>query len=424
VEVSAYGVSTTGTVYEIGGQRFEVASRGFAEAIANAHAARQRPRCQCVPHGAEMYVARLAGSHGGYIVKRMPDTGSRHAYDCPSYEPPADLTGLGQVLGTAITEDPATGQSSLRLGFSLTKLPARSHMPPAGGESESVSTDGTKLSLRGLLHYLWDQAELTKWHPGFAGKRTWGTVRRQLLLASEDKFARGNSLRSRLYIPETFFLDQRDAINARRSAQWLQALSEPGKPQNLMLLIGEIKEIVPARYGFKVVVKHVPDQGLSIDQQLYRRLGRRFETELALWGACEHMHMMCIATFSVSETGVPVVSELSLMPVTQHWLPVENAFDEQLVDRLVSQGRTFRKGLRYNLPAGSPVANATLIDTGGAPCSLRISRDSEANTEVRIQTETHQHAHLPESWVWHPEDGAMPPLPKKRLLTETADHRP
>jgi len=264
-------------------------------------------------------------------------------------------------------------------------------MPPVGSETESVSSDGTKLSLRGLLHYLWDQAELTKWHPGFAGKRTWGTVRRQLLSASEDKFARGDSLRSRLYIPETFFLDQRDAINARRSAQWLQALSAPDRPQRLMLLIGEVKEVVPARFGFKAVVKHVPDQTFALDHQLYLRLGRRFETELALWAASEEMHMVIIATFSVAETVVPVVSELSLMPVTQHWLPVENAFDEQLVDLLVSQGRTFRKGLRYNLPARIPVANATLSDTGGEPCSLRISREAKADTEVRIQTETHQH---------------------------------
>ena len=129
----------------------------------------------------------------------------------------------GSLTLQVMAEDPATGQTSLRLGFSLTKLPGRSQMPPVGSETESVSSDGTKLSLRGLLHYLWDQAELTKWHPGFAGKRTWGTVRRQLLSASEDKFARGDSLRSRLYIPETFSVDHRDAINARRLAKWSTA---------------------------------------------------------------------------------------------------------------------------------------------------------------------------------------------------------
>lgn len=404
--------------YDIDGQLWVKDAPGFAEAIADAHAARRRPRCLCTPEGVEMYVARLTGLHGSYIVKRMPDTGYRHAPDCQSYEPPADESGLCQVLGSAINEDPATGQTNLRLGFSLTKMPGRSQIPPADGESESVSTDGTKLSLRGLLHYLWDQAELTKWHPGFAGKRTWGTVRRQLLSAAEDKFARGDSLRSRLYIPETFFLDQRDAINARRSAQWLQALSAPGKPQCLMLLVGEVKEIVPARYGFKAVLKHVPDQAFALDHQLYRRLGRRFEMELALWVACEHMHLVCIATFSVAETGVPVVSELSLMPVTQHWLPVENAFDEQLVDRLVSQGRTFRKGLRYNLPLTIPVANATLIDTDGDPCSLRISRDTNTVIDESAQTKTQHYPGLSQSWVWNPEAEPMPRLPRKRLRNE------
>lgn len=404
--------------YDIGGYRWAKDAPGFADAISDAHAARWRPRCLCIPKGVEMYVARLAGPHGGYIVKRMPDTGYRHASDCPSFEPPAELSGLGQVLGSAINEDPATGQTTLRLGFSLSKMPGRSQMIPAGGESDRVASDGTKLSLLGLLHYLWDQSDLTRWHPGFSGKRTWGMVRRQLLSAAEDKFARGDSLRSRLYIPETFFVDQREAISARRSAQWLQALATPGRHQRLMLLIGEVKEIVQARYGFKAVVKHVPDQAFALDQQNYRRLGRRFETELSLWGASDHIHMMIIATFSVAETGVPVVAELSLMPVTQHWLPVESTFEEQLVDSLVNQGRMFRKGLRYNLPATIPVANATLIDTDGDPCSLRISRDTNTVIDEPAQTKSQHYPGLSQSWVWNPEAEPMPRLPKKRLRNE------
>ncbi|WP_084601340.1 DUF1173 domain-containing protein [Acidovorax temperans] len=416
MEVSTDGVSTPGTAYEIGGQRFEVTSRGFAEAIADAHAARQRPRCLCTPEGVEMYVARLVGPHGSYVVKRMPDTGSSHSCDCPSYEPPADLSGLGQVLGTAITEDPTTGQTNLRLGFSLTKLAGQAQLPPAGGKSESVATDGTKLSLRGLLHYLWDQAELTKWHPGFAGKRTWGTVRRQLLSASEGKFARGDSLRSRLYIPETFLLDQRDAINARRSAQWLQALSAPGKPQRLMLLIGEVKEIAPARYGFKVVVKHLPDQAFSIDQQLYRRLGRRFETELALWGSCDHMHMVIISTFSVSELGIPTIRELSPMLVSRQWLPIEDMLDGQLVDRLVIQGRTFIKTLRYDHSWSSLDVNAILMDCDGAPYPLRISQTAEDSPlECRTTGSVVTPEHL-QTWVWLTHQGPMPSLPAKALF--------
>ena len=88
-----HGLTTPSSVYEIGGQRFDATSRGFAEAIADAHAAHHRPRCMCVGgfdgRGVEMYVARLAGTNEGLIVKRMPNTGSHHAPDCPSYEPPA-----------------------------------------------------------------------------------------------------------------------------------------------------------------------------------------------------------------------------------------------------------------------------------------------------------------------------------------------
>jgi hypothetical protein len=396
--------------YDICGQRWVKDAPGFADAIADAHAARRRPRCLCVPEGVEMYIARLAGLHGGYIVKRMPDTGYRHAPDCQSYELSADTSGLGQLLGTAIEEDPTTGETSLRLGFSLTKMPGSSQTPQGWGESESVSTEGTKLSLRGLLHYLWDQAELTKWHPGFAGKRTWGTVRRQLLSASAGKFAHGDPLLSRLYIPETFIVEDREAIFARRSTQWLHVLSAPAKPQKLMLLIGEAKEIGPARYGFSVVMKHVPDLSFAIDGHLYRRLVRRFETDLTLWSASQDCHMVIIATFAVAVSGAPIIIELSMMPVTRNWLPFANQSEQLLLELLVQGGRSFVKVLRYNLVETVQVAAAVLTDCSGSPEPLFVTTaDQEISPQFppgAIPT------HSP--WTWNSSNEAMPALPQKQ----------
>jgi hypothetical protein len=415
--VDREGSPELATAYDIGGQRWPKDAPGFAQAIANAHKQGLRPRCLCLAQGIEMYVARLGGPYRGFIVKRMPDTGCQHAPDGSSYEPPAELSGLGQVLGSAIAEDTATGETTLKLDFALTQLPGRSQSPPVPSNHERVATDGNRLSLRSLLHYLWDQAELTRWQPGFDSKRSWGTVRRQLLSAAEDKNARGHSLRSRLYIPEPFSVEQRDAINVRRLAQWSQAHSEPGQPQRLMLLIGEVKDIAPARYGFKAVLKHVPDQAFSLDEQLYRRLSRHFETELTLWGASDNMHLVVIATFSVSEAGVPKVCELSLMPVTQHWLPVENRVDQQLVDHLVHQRRSFRKGLRYSLPASTPVVNAILSDTGAEPCALWIARETDDEHEGRAPWASLPAPGHPPCWLWRPAEGAMPPLPEKRVHT-------
>ena len=402
------GLTAPESAYLVGGRRFETGLPGFAEAIAVAHASHHRPRCLCLIDGIEMYVARLGD---GFIVKRMPNTGNQHAPDCPSYEPPAEFSGLGQVLGTAITEDPATGETALKLGFSMSKINGRSSVPAAGSADGSVATNGTKLSLRGLLHYLWDQAELTRWRPGCSGERSWATVRRHVLLAAENKLARGVALQTRLYIPEVFSVGHRDAINARRIAQWAHAVSSPGKPQHLMLLIAEVKEIVPARYGFKAVVKHVPDQAFSLDEELYRRLGRRFEPELSLWGAADNLRMVMIATFAVNEAGVPTIAELSLMPVNGNSLPIENSFEQQLIDRLVHDGRSFVKALRYNLPVGQPLATAILTDAGKSPVALCITpRGADAPQAVPGLKDLAM-ARGSFGWVWHVTESAMPPLP-------------
>ena len=396
--------------YVVNGRRLTTDAPEFADAIATAHAHQLRPRCLCASEdeidGVEMYVARLAGTNAGYIVKRMPNTGSHHAPDCPSYEPPANASGLGQVLGSAISEDPATGETTLRLDFPMSKFVGRSTTPTRGVERDSVTSTGNKLSLRGLLHYLWDQAELTRWQPGFAGKRTWATVRKHLLQAADNKVARGDLLRSRLYIPEVFAVDQREAINARRITQWSPAFIALGQSQHLMLLIAEVKEILPARYGFKAVIKHLPDQAFALDEQLYRRLGRRFESELALWGNAEDIHMVIISTFSMA-AGIPTIVELSLMPVTRQWLPVENGFEKQLIERLVTEGRSFVKGLRYNLGADSKLATATLTGSGDSTKLLFVVHPGidwgEWQASMSAPPET--------AWFWRPSIEAIPQLP-------------
>jgi hypothetical protein len=402
------GPPESASTYLIGGRRWGLQSPGFADAIAEAYANHQRPLCLCLPDsiGIEMYVARLMN---GYIVKRMPNTGSQHATSCPSYELPADLSGLGQLVGTAIVENPATGETELKLDFPLSKLPGRSSQPPAASTSLNIASQGQRLSLRALLHYLWDQAELTHWHPGFTGKRTWGIVRRHLLSAAAHKLTRGDSLQSRLYVPEVFSVEQRDAINARRLDQWTSALAHHGKPSQLMLLIGEVKEIVPSRYGFKAIIKHVPDQAFAIDERLFRQLERRFAGELALWGAFDPIHLVMIATFCVSFSGLPSIDALSLVAFTPEWIPVDDAHEAHLVRSLVSSRRSFVKTLRYNLCAGTRMASAVLTDLGH-PFELHIAAESDTFEENPVEGPI-QHTQPARHWVWLPSQQPLPPFP-------------
>jgi len=399
--------------YQIGGQSWDRTMPDFPEAIAKAHAHHLRPRCLCKPGapGAEMYVARLSD---GFVIKRMPNTGWQHATDCTSYEPPAEFSGLGPLVGSAIVENPLTGVTALRLDFPMTKLPGHHVQPAAGSASSSVASQGQKLGLRALLHYLWDQAELTHWKPGFAGRRNWATVRRHLLQAAENKTTHGQPLQDSLYIPEVFSVEQRDGISRRRIRQWTQTTQSPGAPQHLMLLIGEVKEISPTRFGYKVVIKHVPDQAFGVDEGLFRRLSRCFDRELALWGTSEDLHLLAIATFRLADSGIPCIIELSLCAATTQWLPIEDKAEQLLIEKLVNDERSFIKCLRYNLPASKVMPSASLTDCGASPQLLVISRPATDGADLEKDFKQIAPIDGPPPWIWQTSNQDMPSLPLKR----------
>lgn len=139
-----------------------------------------------------------------------------------------------------------------------------------------------------------------------------------------------------------------------------------GGHQALNLVIAEVKAIEPARYAFHALVKQVPDIGFALDGNLYKSLARHFSEELGIWGASESVRMIMIASFGISSAGVPTISKLSLMPVTQQWLPVENMDEQQLVERLIHEGRAFKKILRYDLSRNSKAPCIILTDRGEA----------------------------------------------------------
>lgn len=357
------------TVYEIEGRPHVRASTGFTEAITRAHANQHRPRCVCVSGGVETYVAKLADY---YVIKRMPGTGHLHAASCPHFEPTADESGLRPLLGTAIREDPSTGLIELRLDFALSKSAIREpRRYSIATEARAAGSRLPRLSLRGLLHHIWDQADLTRWHPGFEGKRSWATVWRHLQQAAQQNIVGGVSLSSRLYVPEPFSPKDQDAIRLRRSACWARTAMVLGGHQALKLVIAEVKAIEPTRYAFHALVKQVPDIGFALDGHLYKALGRHFSEELGIWGASESVRMILIASFGITGTGVPTISRLSLMPVTQQWLPVETLDEQQLLERLVHEGRAFKKILRYDLSRRTKIPSLALTGQGrGQPAQL------------------------------------------------------
>jgi hypothetical protein len=392
-------------MYLVDGRRYEPDEHGIERALAEAHDDRIRPLCLCCDPAIPVYIARLGVA---FVLKRMPFTGSQHAVGCTHYEPPAELSGLGEVLGTAISEDPDTGVTQLRVGFALSKGGPRSIDAAADHDSGSVRSDGVRLSLGGLLHFLWHDADLTRWLPGFAGRRSWGVIRSHLLSAAANKTVRGVPLLDSLYVPEVFRVANRVEIDGRRMRRFANGLRRHGRARPLMLLIGEVKEIVPTRYHFKMVVKHMPDQTLVLDRQLHRRMVRKFNSELSLWDASNRIRMIVIMTFALNDAGLPTIEELSLMPTTPHWLPVEDGFELQLIDRLVDEGRAFEKSLGFNEKREPNSTSAILLDVQPSPIALGLDRTFGESSDSRGAAST---VGLPPQWLWQVHRSALPSLP-------------
>lgn len=390
-------------MYLVDGRRYEPDEHGLERALSAAYDDRIRPLCLCCEPAIPVYITRLGGT---FVLKRMPCTGNQHAVGCTHYEPPAELSGLGEVLGTAISEDPDTGVTRLRVDFALSKGAPRAVLSGTSQDRGSVKSDGTRLSLRGLLHFLWREAELTKWRPAFDGKRSWSVVRSHLLAAASNTVLKGLSLADALYIPEAFILADVEAIRTRRRRTFARGLGRKGDRHSKMIVIGEVKEIIPTRRHFNVVIKHVPDMPFLLNTELHRRMTRHFENELALWAGSAETHLITAATFALADWGQPTIDELCLVPTSAQWLPVDDGFEKQLIDRLVSERRAFDKSLGFNSKLPSSSISAVLMDVLQAPVALALDRtfDREIDSGAVARPAS-------TTWRWQVYTTAIPTLP-------------
>ncbi|TIN64853.1 MAG: DUF1173 domain-containing protein, partial [Mesorhizobium sp.] len=392
--------------FRIGGSVYAEDAPELQEALTAAHQRHERPLCMCRGDGLPMYIARMGSL---YVIKRMPLSGGEHDPSCASYESPYELSGLGALMGSAIQLDPQSGMAALKLDFSLSKIGSRAASPQASPGSDSVSGEAKKLSLRGLLHYLWHEAELTVWTSLWAGKRHWWNVQWHLREAAKQMIVKGRPLAETLYVPETFRAEKKDAIERRR-AEALAPLATSGSgPRKLMILVGEVKEFEPARAGQKLVIRHMPGFPFMVEDDSYRRLRTRFEREFSLWEADDRSHLMGIATFGVNAAGLAVIEEIAVMVVNENWIPYDSVHERKLVDALARMRDKSIKGLRYNLPAEQPIANAMVQRLGQSIALYIVPAGVDDKFELMLNDMIEARPQIG-SWIWRVSEGEMPSL--------------
>jgi hypothetical protein len=392
--------------YRIGTRVLAPDQPDFEALVERAYKASLRPLCLCSGDpGSPMYIASVQGR---YILKRMPNSGGQHAMSCVSWEPPEEFSGRADVYGSGVRYEGDTVK--LRVNFALSRTGGRSAPESVnrGTTKPSIKADGKQLTLLSLLHYLWDEAGLTRW-PGLGGRRNWAFVYRSLLAAAENKRVKDMDLSKVLFLPEPWSKETRDAIAARRRERFTSIASAEGKKAHrLLLLIAELKEIQKTGIGFRVLYFHVPDCGFAMDGGQHERMIRNFGSVMKLQAVHDSRHTIMAATFSVSAEGAPSIEELTLMETNEQWVPFDSVYELNLMEKMIAEGRSFARVLRYNRDSNARMPSFLLTDHGHLPVAMNV-QDVDAGAE-------HQEAQLIhtdyETWTWNPrKQGEIPPLP-------------
>ena len=332
-----------------------------------------RPICACIPHkNIEMYIAKVGDN---YVLKRMPNSADQHDFNCISYEPPTEISGLGEVLGDAIKVD-QSGLSVLKFDFSLSKSNSTKQAPtPSDTPSDTIKSESNKLTLKATLDYLIDEALLNRHKPNL--KHNWYQFRKALKIALNDKKNKKEELSNLVYIPEYYDKTKHNEIEARRKAE-LADLKVKGNKRPLKIFIGLIKSIDDARYdGGRFILKHAPTLHLFTDAKMFSRIKKRFSNEIELFTYHEDVNLLAIGTFGITDSGINKIEELSILTLNKDLLPFESIDEKNLLDDLISQNRSFIKCLRYNLSSKVPIANVLLTDTLPPTAYYLTNNDTE-----------------------------------------------
>ena len=207
-----------------------------------------------------------------------------------------------------------------------------------------------------------------------------------------------------------FNIEREAEINQRRIAFTNGIAKNEGGRRSLLMLVGEVKEIAPARYGHRIVIKHLPKFPFMANEDVHRRMNAKFANELSLWGAMPETRLIAIATFGLGPTGVASVESIALMIVNENWIPFEHSFDAALLDALTRRRASYLKGLRYNLSIERPLASVVLREDGAAPVAMYIV-PPDADDAYRTALDELTSESTMTAWVWNAGVADMPPLP-------------
>ncbi|MGB8421407.1 DUF1173 family protein [Paraburkholderia sp.] len=318
--------------------------------------------CQCAQHDTPLrLVIRRYGSM--YHLAGWPDDGHRHAKAtptakaCPFYKDGSAVTTKAAPADAAIRKTAAGLNTRLDVVFapaSTAAGPVKPTTPDAAGERKSRQT----ASLLAFLQSLWSEASLNVW-PAGGGTRNWGFCSTALVEAIGDGPINGQQADRVLHVMRRFEADQSKAINDELD-QFIAALAPVGEaaPSRRALVLGEINEIGPSKYGHTITLRQSRRRYYT-DNRLLDKVAASYRFAYAAIG--EKQARVVTLMLVELKNGYARVVDACLMLCSATFLPCDSSFEVAMANRLTREGRAFEKPLSPN--ADGILPDFVLTDT-------------------------------------------------------------
>ncbi|WP_234265226.1 DUF1173 family protein [Hydrogenophaga sp. NFH-34] len=372
------------------------------------------PTCLCRGSGRPlpMHIARRGRT---YVLKKMPMGGDQHHPACLSY---GTVAGLGRGKeSTEALQKGSDGRLDIKLDVPLTTVISSN----AGSRRDRVASEGTTsrnaVTVLGLLHVLWEKAGLNRWEPlnGAPPVRRLTAVYQKLDEELQDITFGRISGEQLIFVPDTRIdpADLRSKHDALHEQNRLLCGYFGSDLRPVLFVIGELRSAFQSRYGVGLRLKGLGDDAtIWMGEKPAQALHGQITTAVNRMGRLQG-HTMVLAGVQFSPKGSLNWNVGALMSTSDVFIPVESSYEALVADRLVLQGRSFEKPLRFTSEdtvhpdfilrdAQDPV----YMEVFGmdSPKYLQCKRDKLADYASRGRA----------LWCWDAASGSkMPGFPKK-----------
>ncbi|MUL78834.1 DUF1173 family protein [Mycolicibacterium sp. CBMA 226] len=313
--------------------------------------------CLCRPTPLPL-VTRMTRT-GRLCLACWPHQGTWHHRRCAFHRLDPELSGRRGYSASAILETAAV--TSIRYASPLTSAASgpdgAASASPVGGASPRRTVGPL-----GLLHYLWEAAELTAWPPE-SGHRRWPA--HELADVLDSCLISGQPAAQLTYVMPVYTAESAQANLARydRFIDGLQT-NDPGLRRGFVL--AEIKAIHTARHGVSYQLAHQnPRRQVFVSAKLDERL--RSSYPAAFCDAAHAVPTRRVGLFYVerSRGGYTTAVDAAVMLTNREYIPADSSYEVQMADALAAAGRAFIKPLTFD--AGHDVVLPDFVLTDQEP---------------------------------------------------------